>query len=175
MAGKYGEPWVARHDDGAGWSVRNANGPVASMAWFQFNTERMNDAISEATARRIVACVNLLADVPDDAPCFRTGVRSNEDAARIGLALAVLRGDHAAAAMLADEVVAHAVGVESPARAELKAFAEALSDSWHTDDCGLGHGPCWCHMNRDAGHTYACTCLRDLHEAVTERLKGGEG
>ncbi len=50
---------------------------------------------------RMAARVNLLAEIPDNAPCFRPGPRSDE----ILMALAVLAGDTSAAAALADEIV----------------------------------------------------------------------
>jgi hypothetical protein len=60
-----------------------------------------NDLSPPNIMGRLAARVNLLAEVPDDAPCFRPGPRSDE----ILMALAVLAGDTSAAAALADEIV----------------------------------------------------------------------
>jgi hypothetical protein len=115
--GKYGEPWSIEQEYRADeLVVRDHEGA------FHFAASALDGPFGEKTgndARRIVRCVNLLAAVPDDAPCFRP---TKSDA--VQLAIAVLSGDETAAAALADEVVATIRGLEGAVKQELERFAE---------------------------------------------------
>lgn len=92
---KYGEPWVSR-DNWVGTGT-DAGGPGF---WTHFKVTSQVGEPTRSTAARIANCVNLLAQVPDDAPAFHA--RKSDE---VQLALAVLQGDYGAAAALADEII----------------------------------------------------------------------
>lgn len=78
----YGEPWINCVLE----NIQSTNSPKISNQW-------------NKQENRVVACINLLAHVSDEAPAFFP--RKSDE---VQLALAVLAGDHGAAAALADLV-----------------------------------------------------------------------
>jgi len=102
---KYGEPWrVAPRADKKSSNIYAGSVTEPLIDGRKYNGSRLIGEIQEFfspnAAKRIAACINLLAQVPDDAACFQQ-YKSDETQ----LALAVLAGDHGAAAALADEVI----------------------------------------------------------------------
>lgn len=51
-------PYKVHYNKGAGFEIHSGNRHVASMSWWQFDSQKMNKLISGATAKRLVDCFN---------------------------------------------------------------------------------------------------------------------